>query len=173
MSESKEKGSVSKDQEMMALLARQAGELIAQSFMLGIRAERRRVAEIMFPDGSTSKLSIVADSVPTDPNSPVKGAKKRGRPAGSKNVTSAGTEDSAEASPKSGRKNPWEGLTPEQRAERVAKIKAGQTKRWAKAKPEAAAESDAPSSKPAAAEPVAQPDPVLISPDAPVGNPVS
>ena len=50
---------------------------------------------------------------------------------------------SAEEKPKKARKNPWEGLSPEEKAERIAKMKAGKA---AKKAAEASADEEAPSS---------------------------
>jgi hypothetical protein len=66
-------------------------------------------------------------------------------------VVSGGDGDAEEGSekPKKARKNPWEGLTPEQKAERIAKMKAG--KEAKKAASEGASEDEAAPASPKAA----------------------
>ena len=78
-------------------------------------------------------------------------AEQASKKSGASSVASEEADDAPSGEVKKARKNPWEGLTEEQRAERVAKMKAGKA-----AKKEAAPEPVA----------VAEPAPVAVAPAA-------
>ena len=84
-------------------------------------------------------------------------AEQASKKSGASSVVSEEVGDAPSGEVKKTRKNPWEGLTDEQRAERVAKMKAGKA-----AKKEAASEPVA-VAEPAA---VAKPAPVAVTPAA-------
>ena len=100
-------------------------------------------------------------------------AKTGERRASSKpsSVVSGGDEEAEEAAPaKKARKNPWEGLSDEQKAERIAKMKAGKAAKKAAAEGSADAEEEAPVSpkvKAEAAPKASAPKEVAAKPSSP------
>jgi len=90
-------------------------------------------------------------------------AEQASKKSGASSVASEEADDAPSGEVKKARKNPWEGLTEEQRAERVAKMKAGKAaKKEATPEPVAVAEP-----APVAVAPAAEKRPVKAAPAKP------
>ena len=89
-----------------------------------LHSRLQRVLEAAHQEGRTSALNEIRNLVGGG-GATVPVRRGPGRPKGSKNAPKAAAATPVDAKPKKKRKNPWAGMTAEQKKERVRKMLAG------------------------------------------------